>query len=216
MGLASGRPEPPGAAAAWVAGATLVVKEALYHLTRRVALKVRSTALLAVASDHRADVVSAAAVLAGILGARLGLPWLDAVTAMGVGLLIVGLAWNPLRENLSILMGGNDPALAEDVFLVARRHPDVREVGPVRARRVGPYAVADLEIFVAGETPLFDAHAIAHAVEAQVLDQVPQVREVQVHVNPTGLPPRPARRRERRARQGESRADRGDIDPPGE
>ena len=187
VALAQGVTEPPGFWALPVAAATIVVKELLYRYTIAVGRRLNSPSLKASARDHRADVASALAVLLGVAGARMGLPWLDPVAAMLIGVWIAWMAMEPIRENLGVLMDESDPAQAERIRLLAREVDEVREVSDVRVHPMGSYVVVDLEIFVDGSLSLFEAHELAHAVEEHVKTREEHVVDVTVHVNPTGL-----------------------------
>ncbi len=189
IALAAGSIEAPGALALPVAAATIVTKELLYRYTIRVGTQLNSPSLKAAARDHRADVLSATAVLGGVAGARMGLPWLDPVAAVVIGLYIAGMALEPVRENLGVLMDESDPEQAERIRLLAREVEEVREVSRVRVHPMGSYLVVDLEIFVDGSASLFAAHELAHEVEEHVKEREPHVVDVSVHVNPTGLKP---------------------------
>ena len=184
--LAAGRPEAPGILAAWVALVNAGVKEALYRYTRAVGERLNSPSILASARDHRADVVSAITVLGGVMGARAGMPWLDPICAVGVGVYIAWLAWEPVRANLGVLMDEAPPEVAAAIYEAARGADEVRAVGAARVHPMGSYYMVDIEIFVDGDLPLRVAHDIAHAVEERVKARVEHVREVHVHVNPTG------------------------------
>jgi cation diffusion facilitator family transporter len=182
--LVGGPVTPPEGIAVAVAMGTAVVKEGLYRVFTAVGRRANSPALLASAADHRADVLIALTVAAGIAGSRLGLPWLDPLAAVVVGLWIVRLAVSPIRSNLGVLMDESPAAMTEDVTAAALAHPGVRRVDLARVHPLGPYAIVDLEIAVDPALSLLAAHAIAHDVEERVRSQVEHVREVRVHVNP--------------------------------
>lgn len=182
--LVAGPAAPPDAAALAVALATAAVKEALYRYTSAVGTALNSPSLLASARDHRADVGIAVVVAAGVLGARSGVPWLDPVAAIAVGGWIAFLAVAPVRTNFGVLVDESPADVTAAVRAVAAADPDVRRVDLARVHRLGSYAIADVEIAVAAELSLREAHAIAHRVEAAVRGGVAHVREVRVHVNP--------------------------------
>lgn len=187
--LVSGPSEAPELLAVWVAVGTAVVKELLYRYTSAVGRRLNAPSLLASARDHRADVFIAATVVAGVVGARFGWPWLDPAAAAFIGVYIAWMAYAPIRENLGVLMDEAPPELVEEVGRVARAVAGVREVDTVRVHPLGSHYYVDLEIYVEGELSLHEAHAVAHAVQDSVASEVPHVRDVTVHVNPTGPGP---------------------------
>lgn len=182
--LLSGPREAPELFALWVALGTAVTKELLYRYTAAVGKKTNSPALQASAVDHRADVLIALTVAAGVLGARWALPWLDPVAAIGVGLWITGLSVGPIRDNLATLLDESPAEATAAVRAVVAGHPGVLRVDRVRIHPLGHYQIVDLEIGVDPDATLRVAHALAHAVEDRIRAEVPHVAEVRVHVNP--------------------------------
>lgn len=186
--LIAGTPQTPTALALAAALVTAAVKEGLYRYTTAVGRRVGSHALLASARDHRADVFIAITVFAGVLGARAGLPWLDPATACAIGGYIAYMAWEPIRENLGVLMDEAPPGIADRVFRIARSDDDVREVGDIRVHPIGAEVRVELALYLDGSMSLHAAHLIAHRVESEITRQIGQIYDVHVHVNPTGGP----------------------------
>ncbi|MES9846020.1 MAG: cation diffusion facilitator family transporter, partial [Candidatus Sedimenticola sp. 6PFRAG5] len=83
----------PSTLAIYVALLSVVVKELLYHYTMRVAKRINSEMLRANAWHHRSDSVSSVVVVIGVGGTLAGLPYLDAIAAIGVGLMIAHIGW---------------------------------------------------------------------------------------------------------------------------
>lgn len=190
LALLRGKTEAPGVAAVWAAGVTALVKEVLYRYTHRVGARLNSPALLASARDHRSDVLSAVAVAGGVLAARLGLPWLDPLAAVIIGLAIVGLAVQPLRHNFGVLMDESNPELGEQVRALASAQAGVLGVEQVRVHTLGSYHIVDFEICADAGLSLREAHELAHQVGDAVRAGLDHVQEVRVHVNPAHGPDR--------------------------
>jgi cation diffusion facilitator family transporter len=182
--LAAGPGLAPEPLAAGVAFTTALLKEGLYRYTARVGTRLNSPALLATAADHRADVFIALTVAAGILGARYGVPWLDPLAAVVVGVWIVHLAREPIQKNFGVLMDASSPEVTAQVRTASEQVPGVVRVDDVRVHPLGPYYVVNLEIAVDATLTVREAHTLAHAVEDHVRKHVPHVQKVQVHVNP--------------------------------
>ena len=60
----------------------------------------------------------------------------------------------------------------------------VREVEKVIVRRAGAFYFADLHVQADPDMSLHDAHAVSHHVKAAIMDQLPNVRGVLVHMEP--------------------------------
>lgn len=174
-------PEP---LAMWAAGATIVVKEILYRASMRVGRRTGSPTLLASARDHRADVVSALVALVGVFVARNGLPIIDTLAGMAIGLYIFSLGFEPVRENIGILMHEAPPELAEAAARRAREVEGVEDVRQVRVLPTGGRFRMDMVLSVAGEVSVARGHEIAHAAERAVRATLERIDEVYVHVEP--------------------------------
>lgn len=173
---------------------SIVVKIGLARVTGRRGREVDSPILIAVARDNAADVLASALILFAIVGAILGLRWLEPAAAVGIGVLI---AWQGLRsahEAIGVLMDrAPDHVLTAQIGEVAAGVPGVVTVDKLRVHPLGTHLRADLEISVDGQLAVAEGHAIAHAVEDAVVARCQRVEEVAVHVNPSGCrcPPQP-------------------------
>lgn len=185
-GLFAGPSEPPELLALWVALGTAAVKEVLYRYATAVGRRLNAPSLLASARDHRADVFVAVTVVAGVLGARLGWPWLDPAAAMAVGAYIAWMGWAPVRHNLGVLLDEAPLEVVGEVRASAARVEGVHAVDNVRVHPLGSHYYVDLEIEVDGSLSVREGHELAHAVEGRILEEVAHVRDVAVHVNPAG------------------------------
>jgi len=182
--LIAGTTETPGTLALWAAGATALIKEALYRYTAAVGTRVKSPAILASARDHRADVWIAGTVMGGVAAARLGAPWLDPLVACAIGGFIAWMAWQPIRDSLGVLMDEAPPGLRDRINSIARSVDGVREADHIRIHPVGAHCRVDLEILVDGSLTVREGHALAHEVQTAVQGEISDVLDVAVHVNP--------------------------------
>lgn len=183
-------PQAPEALALWAALLTAAVKELLYHASMRVGRRTHSPTLLASARDHRADVVASLVALLGIYLARELDPRADALAGIAIGLYLVYLSYQPLRSNTDILMNAAPPELAKQATALALKVEGIREVDSARVQPIGGRYRMDLIVRVPGELSVTAAHELAHAAEDQILQALPQMQEVHVHVEPW-LPPAP-------------------------
>ena len=111
-------------------------KEILYWYTIRAAKKLDSLALKASAWDHRSDVFAALGVFAGILGARLGLPILDAVASVVISILILRVAVNIFIEAVNQTVDrACEPELEGRFRTAALSQGGVRRIDEMRSRR---------------------------------------------------------------------------------
>ena len=181
----------PGGIALVAAIITMVVKESLYWYTRAAAKKTGSSALMAVAWDHRSDVLASAGAFIGILGARIGLPILDPIASVVICLFILRVAINIFRDALSRMTDTScDEALEKEICAVALEQRDVLGVDRIRTRLFGDKIYVDIEISADGAVSLHEAHNTAQMVHDAIEKRFEKVKHCMVHVNPVEDPRR--------------------------
>ena len=167
------------------AALAIVSKEALYHYTVHVAKRVRSSLLRANAWHHRSDVFSSLVVFAGIGGTLLGLPYLDAIAAIVVAVMIARIGWQLASSGVRELI---DTALdAEEVEAIRRvilATDGVSGVHMLRTRRMGGEALADVHILVNSRISVSEGHRISEAVEQRLIEEIEEMSDVTVHIDP--------------------------------
>ena len=177
-------PEVPGTAALWMAGIAICFKEALFHVTRMVGRRSGSRVLLANAWHHRSDAISSVAALVGIGGAQWGIPLMDPIAGVLVaGLIIktgIDIGYESIRELTDESV--EEEVISELVHILAEID-GVDHFHEMRARRMGPQLLVDLHIEVDSMMSISAAHQVAERVRLRILDELPAVNEVLVHVD---------------------------------
>ena len=177
-------PEVPGTAALWMAGIAICFKEALFHVTRMVGRRSGSRVLLANAWHHRSDAISSVAALVGIGGAQWGIPLMDPIAGVLVAGLIIKTGIDIGYESIREL---TDETVEEEVISelghILAEIDGVDHFHEMRARRMGPKLLVDLHIEVDSMMSISAAHQVAERVRLRILDELPAVNEVLVHVD---------------------------------
>ncbi|MEC8939782.1 MAG: cation diffusion facilitator family transporter [SAR324 cluster bacterium] len=177
-------PVVPGTIALWMAGIAIIVKEALFHVTRMVGRRTGSRVLMANAWHHRSDAISSVAALLGIAGAQLGIPLMDPIAGMLVAGLIIKTGIDIGYESIREL---TDETVEEDVISelgkIMSGIEGVDHYHEMRARRMGPHLLVDMHIQVDSMMSISAAHQVAERVRLEILEKLPAVNEVLVHVD---------------------------------
>jgi cation diffusion facilitator family transporter len=105
-----------------------------------------SPALGAAAQNRRADVLSSAGVLAGLLGVRLGLAWADVAAGLLVSLLIARAAGLLVYRSADILIDRAPIGVEDGLRRTIANVAGVRSVGAVRVRRSGGRLLGDARV----------------------------------------------------------------------
>lgn len=166
----------------------ILIKERMFHWMRNRGKEIGSIAVVADAWHQRSDVVTSVAALAGILVAWIGGPswshadsWaalLASVWLMGTGLWLLGPTLHELME------GSVDPALLDFVRETSKKCEGIRGIDKVWVRKLGMRLMIDMHIVVDPDISVQEGHRLAHEVKAKLQRELPQVRDVMVHVEP--------------------------------
>lgn len=185
--LLGGRPEVSGPLFLLMA-ITLPMNLAISRYEARQGERLRSAILMADALHTRSDVFVTLSVLASLAAARLGIPWLDPLVALGVVGVIMVAGLRILRSTAMVL---TDSAAVDpgEVARIALAVPGVRAVHKVRSRGTPDAMYIDLHLKVDPAMSTDQAHAIATEVEERLKGQIPGVVDAVVHIEPGRLPP---------------------------
>ena len=175
----------PGWLALAVAFVSIVAKEIIYQYTARAGRRLRSNMLLANAWHSRSDAISSIVVVIGVGGAMAGLPYLDAIAAVAVALMIAMIGWKLLWKSLKELI---DTSLDTDQVDAIRKEildvSGVRALHLLRTRHSGSDALVDVHIQVDPALSVSEGHQIGEYVRTKLIDQIDEVTDVTVHIDP--------------------------------
>src|SRR3954469_4794063 len=171
----------------WVAAAGVVgflgnEVVALYRI--RVGKRIGSAALEADGMHARADGLTSLAVVAGAVGAPLGLPAADPIVGLLIAAAIAVVLIFAARDVFGRLLDRVDPDLVDSAAMVLAARPGARAVRRVRMRWVGHQLEADAELDIDPSLSLADAHTVAHGAEHELAHAIPKLGSVIVHAYP--------------------------------
>ncbi|MFS0723929.1 cation diffusion facilitator family transporter [Paenibacillus sp. 1P07SE] len=181
--LFAGTHEAPAMLTFWVAVASSVAMFGVYSYNRRLATRIKSQALMAAAKDNLSDALVSIGAAIGIMGARLGLPWLDPVAALAVGLIICKTAWEIFYSATHALTDGFDEAKLQSMQSDVAAIKGVREIKDIKARIHGSNVLVDVIILVDPSLTLIESHRICDEVEKR-MKRMHDIIHIHVHVEP--------------------------------
>lgn len=175
----------PGTIALVVAGISIVTKEWLYRVTKKVAVATHSSAIYANAWHHRSDALSSVAVVIGLVSQMLGFTYGDDVAAMAVGLMIALVGGRVIVDCINELSeGAVDQATIENIAGIINSDSRIRDWHKLRTRLVGREVFLDLHILVDPDLNVAAAHEIAESLEREMHEQISQPVNIIIHVEP--------------------------------
>ena len=164
---------------------SVISKEWVYRYTMSAARRLRSDMLAASAWHSRSDAFSSIVVLIGIGGVMLGYPYWDAVAAVVVAAMIAKIGFDLVRSSTLELI---DVALDPGKISVIRQHihavAGVRSIHTLRTRKSAGSAFVDVHIQVDPRLSVSEGHQIGDSVRRRLLQQVDEVTDVTVHIDP--------------------------------
>ncbi|MEI6117019.1 MAG: cation diffusion facilitator family transporter [Burkholderiales bacterium] len=170
--------------ALWVALGALIVKEALFRYMLAVANRVRSSMLVANAWHARSDAASSLVVSVGIGGNLLGMPFLDPVAALIVGLLVGKMGFEFSYSAVHDLM---DRAATKEETERIRQEiletPGILGVHDLKTRRAGDLLLVDVHLDIDANLTVAQGHDIAVEARRRVVTRHP-VLNLMTHVDP--------------------------------
>ena len=175
--------EAPDLIAAWTGLFAALVMYLVYRYNRNLALKIKSHSVMAAAKDNLSDSWVSIGTAVGIIGSQFGLPWLDPVTAVIVGGLILKTGWDIFREASHQLTDGFDVDLIKEYKDTICEVPGVKGIKDLKARSYGNNIVVDTVITVNPTLDISTVHDISTRVEQKLVDEY-EIYDVHVHVEP--------------------------------
>jgi cation diffusion facilitator family transporter len=175
----------PGLLAAVAAIVSIGVKEGLFRYTKRASKKLSSSGLMAEAWHHRSDALSSVGSLAGILGARMGIPILDPLASAAIAVFIVKTSVDIFIKAMGQMTDkAADAKTSKSIMELAASIDGVLSVDQLKTRMFADKIFVDVEIGAKGSYSLNESHAIAQKVHDEIELAFPEVKHCMVHVNP--------------------------------
>lgn len=170
-----------------VAILSILLKESMYQYTIRVGRRIKSLVIIGNAWHHRSDALSSVAVLIGVVAAYLRPEWhlADSLAALVVSIFIIRVGVSLVRQSLrEVVDTSPDPEVVAKLVIKAESIEGVRQAHDIKARHSGSQILVEIHIVVDPELTVRRGHDIARTVKRSILNEVPDVSHVIVHVDP--------------------------------
>lgn len=181
--LFQGDRETPSLITAWVALFSALCMGGVYLYNRSLAKKINNMALLAAAKDNLSDAMVSIGAAVGIIAAQFGMPWMDPVAAIVVGLIICKTAWGIFYSSTHALTDGFDEKELNSLRTTIARTNGVQSIKDIKARIHGSNVLVDVIVQVDPELTLIESHRICDDIERR-MGRKHNILSVHVHVEP--------------------------------
>jgi cation diffusion facilitator family transporter len=164
---------------------TIALKIFLFIYTSRIGKRTENAAVLALAFDHRNDIIASSGAAIGITLGWFGYVWADPIAGAIVALVVLRTGIHILRESSAELMDTvPGEALGKTIRGIVSRIPQIITIEELSAHRFGPYFVINITVGIDGALSVEQGDRIATEVENRIDKEINLVRKVYVHYHP--------------------------------
>ncbi|WP_058485521.1 cation diffusion facilitator family transporter [Defluviitalea phaphyphila] len=180
--------EVPSNISIYITIISIIGKIFLAFYQYRVGKKTNSSMLIANGQNMRNDIIISSSVLVGLMFTFwFNLPILDSITATIISLWIIKVAYDIVIEtNIELMDGVEDTTIYEEIFRAIDSIKGAYNPHRTRVRKLANFYIVDTDIEVDGNLNVLDGHKIAMEVEKSIKENVENVYDVIVHVEPIG------------------------------
>src|SRR5699024_651776 len=160
-----GEKESPDIIAGYVGIFSFIVMYLVYRYNKKIALKIKSPAVMAAGKDNISDAWVSVGTAIGIFGSQLNMPSLDSLSALVVGFILCNTACDIFRKCAFHVWSDLDEKQIMFYTEAVQTIKGVQEVKEDKARYYGNNAVVEIVILVQADISLEAAHDISTLVE---------------------------------------------------
>lgn len=172
----------------WVVVASVigfVGNEFVAQLQIRTGRRIGSDAMTADGLHARMDGLTSLAVLLAASGTVIGLPILDPIIGLVIGVAILFITKDAALRIWYRLMDAVDPAIISRMEHFASETESVQQVTKLRARWVGHELYGEMTIVVDDMLSLVESHRIAENARETLYKALPHLAEMTIHIDPS-------------------------------
>jgi len=155
----------------------------VYRYNKKIAIQINSSGLMAAAKDNLSDAWVSIGTSVGIIASQFGLPWIDPLAAVIVGILIAKTGWDIFREASHNLTDGFDKEKLDNITQCINEVSGVKKIKDIRARVSGNNILLDVIVRVSADLTVVEGHKITEDIEEKLRSGF-NITEVVVHVEP--------------------------------
>ena len=157
----------------------------VYAINHRLAKQTNSSSLDSASKDNLSDGLVSIGTAIGLLFTQFGLPIIDVILAILLGILIIYTGFGIFKDSIFALSDGFNEQDLEEYRNLVQEVTDVREVKNVKGRYHGSSIFLDVTIVVDANLSLQEAHDICDRVETHLQNN--GISSVYVHPEPNTL-----------------------------
>lgn len=170
---------------------TIFVKVLLASFILRKGKKYESSILISSGKESMTDVISSLVVFVSVILSKLShinniFSYSDKIAMVLVGLLIIRISFEIIRDNISNLLGKrvDDEKYIRNIKRIIRKHEGIIKIDSLIILKFGSFKKIDCEVSMDENMKLKKVHDIVDDVESEIMVSDVSISNVIVHVNP--------------------------------
>lgn len=177
----------PDNAAIFATILSLIFSYLMYDSNKCAGTELGSPALVADAYESKADSISSAAVLIGLIGTKMGFVYADTIAAVVVALLIYRMSIEMFFQGIHGLIDMSvDKDTIDEIVNISLTVQGVEGVRSIKTRRMGQKNWVDLKIDVSKKKSVLDTHMISEKVKESIQTKIAEIGGISVSTFPVG------------------------------
>ena len=175
----------PKLIALWAGIISVIANYKLSKYLHCVGTRRNSPAILATAKHHHSDAIASLFVVVAIIGANIGLLFLDPLVAVIETLDLMRLSVMMLKDSLNgVLDSSVNVGIRPEIESIVQRVPGVRKVSNVGVRQLGQERWIDITIKVDYNKPAREGYMIGLHVKESIMKVLENIANVSVSIEP--------------------------------
>ncbi|WP_436884272.1 cation diffusion facilitator family transporter [Mammaliicoccus sciuri] len=166
--LLQGDYSEPSTLTIWVSFISGIIMILVYLFNWKLAIKTKSTSLKSAAKDNLSDALVSIGTGIGLIFTQFGLPIIDIILAVILGLIIVYTGFTIFKESIFTLSDGFHEKDLNNYIEEIENIDGVLDVPSIKGRYHGNSVFLDVTIIVDKDLTLDEAHDICDLVEQQL------------------------------------------------
>ncbi|WP_436878705.1 cation diffusion facilitator family transporter [Mammaliicoccus sciuri] len=166
--LLQGDYSEPSTLTIWVSFISGIIMILVYLFNWKLAIKTKSTSLKSAAKDNLSDALVSIGTGIGLIFTQFGLPIIDIILAVILGLIIVYTGFTIFKESIFTLSDGFHEKDLNNYIEEIENIDGVLDVPSIKGRYHGNSVFLDVTIIVDKDLTLDEAHNICDLVEQQL------------------------------------------------
>ena len=162
---------------------TLAINAFVIWYETKKSRELKSDLLYSDAMHTRSDILVSLSVIGTLISITMGAPFVDAVVAVIIAVLIGYSAFKILKECSNVLCDKAVP-VSDTIRTIVEGISGVKECHSIRTRGRADDIHADLHVLVNAAMHVGMAHNISEVIEKEIKEKVPGVTDVIVHIEP--------------------------------